>query len=561
MTAGTVGSLLVRLLEEYGVRHVFGVPGGQTFALYQAILNRANGPDAVQHVLLRDERSCAFAADSYARVSMTTGVCDATVGPGATNLVSGLGEAYSSSIPMLAIVSDINRGWGHLRHRATALQALENPGDIFSTVSKWRCRIDTPDAAESAIDMAFHVANVGRPGPVVVEIPEDVFLSEVETTPGLFSRPSHSPWYRCAPNPEDVARAAERIARASYPVVVAGGGALLSGAHEEIRQLTTLARCPVVTTFSGRGVVEDDYRWSAGAIGLMGDPAANELLRRADVVLFIGMKRGQFSTMNWTLPTEKATVLQIDIDPETFDRSDGAIALWSDAALGVRALINHLTGIQDGFPLSLWDSDEIQLLRSQRRSRIQRDARATGLVRPQDVFELLNSALLPEDIVVCDASLVSGWGATLYDIRRSGRTLLTPRGLAGLGWGLPAAIGASLADPSRRVVCLAGDGAWGFSLGEVESLVRLELPVLSLVLNNSVLGWSKHGQERRMDGRSQSTRFAEVDYAQSARGLGAHGSSVETLPRLREAVRAWDRAPVPTVLNIVSDDVETPVLT
>jgi acetolactate synthase-1/2/3 large subunit len=549
--------MLVELLEQYGVKHVFGVPGGQTLSLYEGILNRSEVPGSVEHVLMRDERSCAFAADAYARVSRRTGVCDATVGPGATNLVSGLGEAMASSVPLVAIVSDVRRSWSHLRHRSTATQTLDQLGAIFSPVTKGLFRIEEAGAAADVIDAAFRLANSGRPGPVVLEVPEDVFQEGVSTSLPGRRRDLDWPWVRCAPDPDAVQQASDIAASARHRVIVAGGGVLASGAEEALADVAELLDAPVVTTFSGKGALASDNPLSAGVIGLMGNREANELLGLSDCILVVGAKLGQFSTRNWELPSAGSPVIHIDVDPLTFTHAPKSVALWADAKLGLQAL-REAVGSRD-IAESAWSPASVSAWQ-ERAHDGGRSNSDSGSLRPQEVIEVLNDCLSPTDRLVCDASLSSGWGATLYETRTSGRYFLTPRGLAGLGWGLPAAIGASLAADTSRVVCLAGDGAWGYSMNEVETLARVGLPLLALILNNGILAWSQHGQLKRLGGRTISTEFAKSNYALAAEALGARGLCVRSRTELRAAVRDWDRHPVPTVLDIPADPSETPVI-
>ena len=552
-----VGNRLVELLEVYGVRYIFGVPGGQTLGLYKGVLDRSNGLQSVQHVLLRDERSCVFAADAFARLSHTTGVCDATVCPGATNLVSGLAEAYASSIPLVAIVSDVDRSWGHLRQRAVASQALESTQMMFAPVTKWFGRLETPDGVSDFVDTAFGMANSGRPGPVVLEIPEDVFLAPLEASIPHRARPRTWPWFACAPDPDQVSTAAQVLTNARRPAIIAGAGVLASRAQDVLVEMAEVLTAPVATTMSGKGAVSEQHQCAVGVIGSMGVPIANEIVRRADVVLLIGSKAGQGSMVRWGLLSPDATVVYIDIDPANFGLSGRVVPLWADARLAMTELLLTVTR---GAGHSEWNLSEVAADRNAWRKGTLETASEQGDLRPPAIVDLLDRSVGSNVILVCDASLSSGWGATYFAVDGADRRYLAPRGLAGLGWGAPAAIGAALADNSKRVVCLAGDGAWAYSMGEVESMVRLGLPILSVVLNNQVLAWSKHGQTKRLGGQHLSTDFSPVDFATAATGLGAQGRTIKTLSQLERAVHEWRGNSRTTVLDIATDQDETPVL-
>ena len=559
--ARTVGNLLVELLEQYGVGYVFGVPGGQTLALYRGILERGGQPSSVAHVLMRDERSAVFAADGYARVSGRTGVCDATVGPGVTNLVSGVAEAYNSSVPLVAIGSDIPTGWQHLRRHGSASQGLDQ-APIFTSITKWLGHVTTPASAADTIDAAFRAANTARPGPVFLDVPEDVFSATVTgETPGARVRPSRSPWYRAGADPAVVAQASAHLATAERPVIVAGGGVHAAGAGHAVQRLARLLGAPVATTITGKGTIPETDPLAIGVTGSMGRPFANEIVRQADVVLQVGTKAGQVGTLGWELPSITATVIRIDIDPEEFGRTGRSLGLWADARLGVEALVDALG---DHRPVSTWDVGSLAARSADWLSTERAAPREMAPLHPRDMVAVLDEILRPDDILVCDASLASGWGATHYRVKGTGRLFLAPRGLAGLGWAAPAAIGAALAAPDRRVVVLAGDGAWAYSMGEVETMTRLGLPILNVILTNGTLGWAKHAERARFDGAGDvSVDFTPVDYAAGAVGLGARAVRVDRLSTFRSAVERWDRevgCRAPTVLDVQIDQEVSPVL-
>ncbi len=559
--AATVGHLLVELLEEYGVGYVFGVPGGQTLPLYRAILEGSARSGAVRHILMRDERSAAYAADGYARLTGLTGVCDATVGPGVTNLVSGVAEAFSSSIPMVAIGSDIPRTWNHLRRRGAASQGIEQ-SPMFSTITKWLGRVETAASALDTIDAAFRIANVGRPGPVFLEIPDDVFASPA-TRDGAVerARPHRSPWYRPGADPAVAGEAARILAAARFPMIVAGGGVIASGAGEVVQQLSRVLSAPVATTMSGKGTIPESDPLAIGVAGSMGRPYANELVRRADAVLQVGTKAGQVGTLGWETPSPGAIAIHLDVDPEELGRNRRAIGLWADARLGVEAIIDALDGVA---PASQWDRAELESARATWLASTREAPRANAPLRPQDLVAILSETLQPDDILVCDASLASGWGGVHFEVKSTGRLFLAPRGLAGLGWAAPAAIGAAVGAPGRRVAVLAGDGAWAYSMGEVETMTRLGLPILNVVLNNRTLAWAKHAERARFNGAGYlSVDFADVNYAAGAAGLGARASRISRLSEFRAAVETWDRGAAttaPTVIDVLTDEVDSPVL-
>jgi acetolactate synthase I/II/III large subunit len=558
-----VGEQLVDRLIGYGVKHVFGCPGGQTLPLYNGIAKR---PGQIDHLLMHDERSGAFAADAYARATGRLGVCDATVGPGASNLVSGLVEARSSSIPVLAIVSDIPRAWEHRRHLGSASQAFEQRRFLEGCV-KWYGRVETAESLSEILHACVRIATSGRPGPVVLEIPDDVFAGDAGPE-GFPITPAWAtfPRLRAAPDPAALAQAVALLQASQRPMIIAGGGALYAGAGPSILQLAELLQSPVATTVSGKGLLPETQPLSVGVAGRFGVPMANTVLAEADAVIFIGCKTGQTTTNGWTQPEPGTPVIQIDVDPDELGRSfHDTVALLADARLGTDALVQAL---RETPVTTTWDRDWIAELRVDwwEGPIAFKEQPKDGILKPQDLSRLMRSCMSEQDTLVCDASLSSGWGAGRWQARGTGRLYYAPRGLAGLGWGLPAAIGVSVAKrelgESSRVVCLAGDGGWGYSLTEVETAARLGLPILSVVLNNSTLGWIKHSAVARYPGEMVSEDFTDVNYAEAAHAMGAAVEHVTTLEAFEAAFKAamQDRSTRPHVIEARSCAVETPVL-
>lgn len=556
-----VGERLVSLMIGAGIKTGFGCPGGQTAPYYHGM---AVNTDQFTHVLMRDERSASFAADAYARLNGVVAACDATVGPGATNLVSGLVEAKAASIPMVTVIADIPRHWEHRRHLGNAAQGVEQRAFLEPCV-KWYGRVETPEAIDDVFTQALRIATTGRPGPVVIEVPDDVFSAAVEATELIRdSSLAAFPRTRSVPAPHDIEAAIAALASAKMPAILVGGGAHLSGAGEQVRALVERLDIPVGTTISGKGIVSEFDPRAVGLIGSFGIPLANEVIGKADVVLVLGSKLGQAATVGYEVPAPGATVIHLDIDAEEIGRNwKNSIPLVGDVKLGIEALI--AAGVEASS--SEWDIDEIARTAAawwgdEPDFKAPRDS---DRVKPQDIVRVIGERIDDEDIIVTDASLSSGWIGTRWRVDNPGRRLLAPRGVAPLGWGLPAAIGTVFAlrdaGSSARVVCLAGDGGWGYSLNEIEVLTRFRMPVVSIVLNNEVLGWNKHVAMRRYPDAWVSQDFTSVDYAASAAGLGAKTWRVSTIEEfdaaLVEALEVTDR---PTVIDVLSSPFETPVI-
>jgi acetolactate synthase-1/2/3 large subunit len=557
------GALLADLLIEHGVRHVFGVPGGQTLALYDGILDRAA---LLQHVLTRDERSAAYAADSYARLTGRAGVCDATVGPGAAKLPSGLAEALGASVPVVALVSDLPARLAPHRYRSAASQALDQSA-LLAPVTKWHATVADPVTMPALVRQAFREATTGRPGPVALFLPQDVLdgpAAEDAATggpPGTSARFGRFPAFRPAPEAADVTAAAEALRLARRPFILAGGGVMHSGAGAELTGLAEQISAAVGSTLSGKGAIAEDHPLSVGVTGSMGTTAAAAALAEADVVLLAGTKAGSGATFGWTLPRADQVVLQLDIDPAELGRAFPLrAALLGDARPGLQALAAAASDQPDAArpDRAPWRARIGELTAAWRAERDSERASDAVPITPQRVLAEIEAALGPEDILVCDASLSSGWGGVYLEQRMPGRRVLCPRGQAGLGYGVPAAIGVATAHPGGRTIVLTGDGALGYAAGELATVVEHGLPVTVVVLNNRSFGWIRWYQRITFGRGWEDDDFADVAFADVARGFGLHGERVTQPGRLGPALRAALTGK-PSLLDVVTEAWQTPI--
>jgi len=565
--AGHGGALLAGLLAEHGVRHVFGVPGGQTLALYDAILDRqpalggvAGSEATLRHVLVRDERSAAYAADAYARVTGRAGVCDATVGPGAAKLPSGLGEALGASVPVVALVSELPARLAPHRYRSAASQALDQAA-LLAAVTKWQATV--PDAATmpALVRQAFREATTGRPGPVALFLPQDVLDGPAKREPSLEAsvRFGSFPAFRPAPDPDDVAAAVAVLRAAERPFVLAGGGVLHSGAGAGLAALAEALSAAVGTTLSGKGAIAEDHPLSVGVTGSMGTAAAAAALAEADVVLLAGTKAGSGATFGWTLPHDGQAIVQLDVDPAELGRAFPlAAAVLADARLGLRGLLAALSG-PAAPDRARWRARVAELTAAWRAERDAERASDAVPIAPQRVLGEIEAACGDDDILICDASLASGWGGVYLEQRRAGRRVLCPRGQAGLGYALPAAIGVATAEPARRTVVLTGDGALGYAVGELATVAELGLPVTVIVLNNRSLGWIRWYRRIHFGRGWEDEDFTDVTFAEVAKGFGVAGQRVTEPARLGAALRGALESARPALVDVVTEPWQTPI--
>lgn len=538
------GDVLVEMLLDYGVPVVFGLAGGQTLPLYDAIRSRA---PRIRHIPMRDERSAAYAADGYARISGRVGVCDATVGAGSVKFPSGLAEAYNSSIPLLALVSDMPSHWLAVRYRGGGNQLVDQMA-ILDPVCKWTGRLPNAQKIPELVQRAFHIATTGRPGPVAIEIPQDLFNeTQEDEAPVVEPRFGAAPVYRSAPDPNAVRAAIELLETASRPVIIAGGGVWCSQAGPQLVALAERLALPVATSLSGKGAIPDTHPLALGILGALGGTsAALKMVQEADVILAVGFKFGQNPTYSWTLPQPSQRIIHLDIDGAEIGKVFPVeVGMVADAQVGLAALLEASPAARPLEPIAA----KVAALKAAWQAHLAAQAAEARPIKPQQVAMLLNELAGPDDILVCDASFASGWGGMYFDVRDNRRVLL-PRGMSGLGWGLPAAIGAQMARPDSNIIVLAGDGAMTYCLGELATLAQEGLKVKVVVLNNSVMGWIKWEQAVFWDGKFQSTDLSAVNFATVARGLGCAGLEVSDPADLRRGLAQALAADQPVVVDV-----------
>jgi acetolactate synthase-1/2/3 large subunit len=491
-------------------------------------------------------------ADVYARVSFRPGVCEGPSGAGATYLASGLAEAHASSIPVIALTSDTPVG----QEERNVLTALDQSA-LFAPITKWSPLVKQTNRIPDTMRQAFRIATSGRPGAVQVTLPMDVLADSV-MAPSLHASEvcQHYPAYRTRPDPEAVKQAAALLLKASQPVIVAGGGVVTSGAWAELTELAEALGAAVGTSICGKGAIAEDHPLSLGVVGSNGRrPYANAVLQAADLVLFVGNKSDSVTTAGWTMPQASAqkTILHLDVDPAEIDRNyRTAIGLVGDAKLGLADLtaavknagvqprINPLAGLEDDVA-AFWADFRAKA------------ASTSRPIKPQRVIHALAELLPPESIIIADAGTPTPFTAA-YLRSAAGRWVIIPRGYGGLGYAIPGVLGAKLARPEATVVGLLGDGSFGMSAGELETVARLGLPVTLVQFNNACFGWIKVCQELFHGGRSFGVDFlSETDHAGIARCFGLRGIRVEDPDDVEPVLREALASDGPTFVDIVTE--------
>jgi acetolactate synthase-1/2/3 large subunit len=543
----TGGEALARSVQAHGNPPMFGMGGFQLLPFYDAI--RRLG---LRHTLINDERTGAFAADAYARVSGRVGVCDATLGPGATNLVTGLVESLNAGTPVVAFIGDTNRAhsWKNMTQESRQLE-------ILRPAVKEVIRIERTERIPELVRRAFHVAAAGRPGPVVVDVPEDVAHDAYPFEPEAFEVPdgvATIPAFRIRPGRDALEHAVRLLREAERPIVLAGGGVHLSGAAETLQAFAEATATPVAHTLSGKGAIACSHDLSAGIFGRY-SRIANDLIEEADLILVVGCKLGEIATKRYTVPPPGKTLVHLEIDPTEIGRCYPAtVGLWGDARAGIEDLGEALAGDaprlrQDREGWARGVRERMARWREETHSKISSDEVPVAMGR---LMAEMRKALPEDGLLIADGGFAAHWGGLLFDTERPGRTFVPDRGFASIGYGLPGAMGAKLAAPERPVVALTGDGGFNMTLGDLETARRLGLGIAIVVVNNEASGYVKALQHLMYGaGAYQSSDLAPTDYARVAEALGCRGIRVDRPEDLGTALgEALDVRGLPVVVDV-----------
>ncbi len=544
----TGGRALAEMIRLHGAGPLFGMGGFQLLPFYEAARELR-----LQHYLINDERCGAFAADAWARVTGRPGICDGTLGPGATNLVTGLVESLNAGVPVIALTGD-----AHRLHAGKNMTQEARQLEILRPAVKEVLRIEHPARIPELVRRAFRLATSGRPGPIVVDVPEDIAHATHEfPVADLHADASATrvPARRSAPARADLEAAVALLLESSRPVILAGGGVHLSGAHEALRAFAELLAAPVAHTLSGKGSLACVHPLSVGLFGRY-SRIANELIAKADCLVAVGCKLGEIATRRYDLVPAGVPLVHVDILPEEFGRTTPVrLALQGDAAETLARLSDALRAEAGGRLPATRPELEAEVGRLRAAWLEEARPRLTSGETPINVARLmgaLNETMPADGILVADGGFAAHWSGLLYDTRRAGRVYIANRGLASIGYGLPGAIGAQLAAPDRVVVGLTGDAGLNMTLGELETAARVGAPVVLVVINNAASGYVKALQHAMYGGRYQSSDLREMDYARIAESMGCRGIRVtepdDLAGALRAAMTARER---PTVVDVV----------
>ncbi|MEZ5592946.1 MAG: thiamine pyrophosphate-binding protein [Gammaproteobacteria bacterium] len=541
------GEALVRMLQQHGVEYIFGLCGDTSLPFYDALYRLDHG---ITHILTRDERSAAYMADAYARVSGRVGVCEGPSGGGATYILPGVVEAGESSIPVLAINTDISvaaRG----RFPLTELDQQA----LFRPLTKWNAVIDSPAQLPGMVRAAFRHMTTGVPGSAHLGLPFDVQKAPVNAD-DIWADPAlgRFPARRMSADPAQVEQAAALLLAARQPLIICGGGPVIAGAFEQVQQLAERLAAPVATSISGQGIIADTHPLALGVVGSNGGVLeTRQFVETADLVLFIGCRAGSVTTERWRFPQPRGCrIVQIDADPATIGVNypvDAALA--GDARLVLQQLLEAMTNA--AAPDSVQAAAaRVAAAKAAKWAKFQALADSSDRpIKPERVVAALQAVLPDDAVLVADPGTPCPYLSAYYTYKQPGRQFITNRAHGALGFALPAVIGAAFGRPGAKCVAVMGDGSFGFAAGEMETLVRLRLPVTLVVISNSVFGWIKAGQKSGFGERYFSVDFERTDHARVAEAFGLKAWRVEDPADLQRVLAQAVASDGPTLVDVI----------
>lgn len=556
----TNAQVVAHCLKRHGVEYLFGQSNPSKIVL-------ACMDAGIRQIAYRQENTGSYMAQAYGMGTGKVPVVTAQNGPAATLLVPGLAECYKASLPIVAIVQQV----GVPDFDKNAFQEMDHD-KLFSGCAKFVKTVLSRDRIEDYIDMAFVEAASGRPGPAVLLFPVDIFNDDTAYEHTLYRENNlgYSPLDRCVANPACVAEAAKLLMQAERPVIYAGGGVVSSRAQEEIRAIQEKYSIPVATTLMGKGSVDETHPLSIGVSGYITDKRGmskflRPMLGEADVIMLVGNRTNQNGTDSWTLLPKNATYIHLDVDPIEVGRNyEASVRLVGDAKLTLAALDEALAKLDGSKRSAARAGLEEQIARG--RELHQKEIEDVTVlansapVKPEKLVYELEKHLDPDHILVADASFSSIWIGN-YLKSTENREFYLPRGLAGLGWGFPMAMGLKVAHPDRKVFCITGDGGFAHVWSELETCKREGIDVVCVVLNNEMLGYQYYAEHAKFGANTNACYIHPVDYVKVAEACGLTGFRLDDPNKIDEVLEKAFAAKGTVIIDMITDDRSVPPVT
>ena len=523
---------LIEALQREGVDTIFGYPGGSVLPIYDELYD-----SSIRHILVRHEQAAAHAADGYARASGRVGVCLATSGPGACNLVTGIATAYMDSVPVVAFTGQVPTGMlGNDAFQESDITGITMP------VTKHNYLVKDAGDLDRVVQEAFYIARTGRPGPVLVDLPKDVTNGPVKNGPPLPEKVSlrgYQPTYEG--HTRQIDKALDLIVEAGRPLIYAGGGVVHSGASAELLEFAEAAAIPVTTTLMGLGAVPGDHPLALGMLGMHGTQTANYAVTECDLLIAIGARFDDRVTGKIETFAPGAAVIHIDIDPAEIGKNKVVdVPIVGDTKAVLQAFLRRMK--------KRGDTADWMTRVSTWKAQYPLSYREDDRLRPQYVIRELSDLLQGEGVITSEVGQNQMWAALYYCFKKP-RTWITSGGLGTMGYGFPAAIGAHFARPDLPVVDIAGDGSFQMNIQELGTVAHYKIPVKVVILNNMYLGMVRQWQELFYDRRYAYTELPPVDFVGIANAYGVEGIMVDEKEDVREALETALSTDGPYILD------------
>ncbi len=536
------GEAIIESLKKMGVKTIFGYPGGQTIPFYDMLYD-----SDIEHILVRHEQCAAHAADGYARASGRVGVCLATSGPGATNLVTGIGTAYMDSSPIIAITGQVPT---HLIGN-DAFQEADIVG-ITMPIVKHSFQPKDPDLIPSMIKTSFEIASTGRPGPVLIDVPKEVQEGELTEFKGdLIETPGYNPTIKG--NIRQIKKARDLIKEAKKPMILAGAGVIISNACCELKKLAETINAPVMTSLLGKGAFDETNDLALGMLGMHGRKVSNDYINESDLLIAIGVRFSDRTTGRLDSFVPDTKVIHIDIDPAEIGKNvDVDLPIVGDARNVLTSLNKVLKGYAPSDEVNSWTD----MIKQRKIDLLPRMTYDDVPLKPQTVIKEISEVLTPESILTTDVGQNQMWAAHFFDTQKP-RKFISSGGLGTMGFGFPSAIGAKVACPEDPVISLNGDGGFLMVCQELATVREYDLPVIAIVLENRTLGMVYQWQSLLYNERHSQTLLGNSpDFVKLAESFGVNGVKITKPGETKEALSSAIKDNEPILLNVVIDSEE-----